>query len=380
MSEFVFFQFSSATGIYLIAYLATLCIHMIFFHYVLAGSGYIALVSLSSLFKKSKNIQNTHVLQQDSVAFLHILKDWMPFYLSGAITAGIGPLLFIQILYQKEFYSSNLLLFKAWGTLLPGLLVAFYLLYFLKNRTYSKPEEKKVIERGILIGIPFVVVLCFLWVAFLWSSNHLLSLQSQKWPELYAKEGFFLYTEPQSLLRLLFWCIASCPTLAAVLLLQGVRKDEPRQIIEKLPLFGLIGNILFVSAVIVIFKTENPVSQVLLGKNIYNSSQLVLSLFYLIKFIESSIWLGLFVYRKSLVLALYKLFSKIIFTLLTISLFIVCMLRELIRITAINLLDRLDYHSALFSNGGVFVFLTFVIIGTGTILWCLYLITYKKIV
>ena len=40
------------------------------------------------------------------------LRDWLPFVLSAAITAGIAPLLFVQILYQRAFYTANLLLFN----------------------------------------------------------------------------------------------------------------------------------------------------------------------------------------------------------------------------------------------------------------------------
>ena len=52
---------------------------------------------------------------------------------SAAITAGVAPLLFLQILYQREFYTANLLLFNRWMAILPVLIVGFYSLYLIKG-------------------------------------------------------------------------------------------------------------------------------------------------------------------------------------------------------------------------------------------------------
>jgi len=48
---------------------------------------------------------------------LKVVRDWLPAILGLAITTGIAPLLFLQVLYKRHFYTANLLLFnheKAW--------------------------------------------------------------------------------------------------------------------------------------------------------------------------------------------------------------------------------------------------------------------------
>ena len=83
-----------ATAFYLTLYVLTLVIHVLFVSYVLAGTAYLAAV---------------HFLPGHPAAPRHkggaaeALRDWMPLALSGTITAGVAPLLFIQILYQRAF-------------------------------------------------------------------------------------------------------------------------------------------------------------------------------------------------------------------------------------------------------------------------------------
>ena len=50
-----------------------------------------------------------------------------------AITTGIATLLFLQILYKREFYTANLLLFNRFMLLLPALIFAYYMLYLIKS-------------------------------------------------------------------------------------------------------------------------------------------------------------------------------------------------------------------------------------------------------
>ena len=93
------FGLPTATAVYLTLYLLTLCIHIVFMNYVLAGSAYLAAAAVLH----GKSAEKTPVYA--------VLRDWMPFMLSGAITAGIAPLLFLQVLYVERFYTANLLLF-----------------------------------------------------------------------------------------------------------------------------------------------------------------------------------------------------------------------------------------------------------------------------
>jgi hypothetical protein len=117
--------FPAPTIFYLVLYIATLLVHVVFMNYVLAGSAYIA-------FGVLKNRTAVSGLKEDKIA--NMLRDWLPFVLSAAITAGVAPLLFIQILYKQNVYTANLLLFHRWMSIVPALIVGFYLLYLAKSK------------------------------------------------------------------------------------------------------------------------------------------------------------------------------------------------------------------------------------------------------
>src|SRR5687767_8980684 len=93
------FGFPFPTAFYLTAYLASLMLHVVFMNYVLAGSAHL----LGRAVLRGSQPDHSQVSE--------VLRDWLPFMLSAAITAGIAPLLFLQILYRRQFYTANLLLF-----------------------------------------------------------------------------------------------------------------------------------------------------------------------------------------------------------------------------------------------------------------------------
>ena len=84
------------TAFYVCLFVSTLAIHFVFMSYVLAGTMWILAGTLLPFNSQMSPVTST-------------LKDWMPVMLSGAITAGVAPLLFLQILYREQFYTANLL-------------------------------------------------------------------------------------------------------------------------------------------------------------------------------------------------------------------------------------------------------------------------------
>ena len=195
------FGFPRATGFYLVLYVVTLVIHVVFMNYVLAGSLYVAWVSVFT---------GGESLRRQKTPMASTLRDWLPFALSAAITAGVAPLLFIQVLYQRRFYTANLLLFHRWMLILPVLIVGFYLLYVLKSRRIGGWS-------GWLRGAVGVgAFLCFAFVAYSWTENHLLSLESDEWVTFYAS-GSMIYGHVQLLPRLGVWFLGSIPTMTVLL-------------------------------------------------------------------------------------------------------------------------------------------------------------------
>jgi hypothetical protein len=194
--------FPPATTFYLVLMMGTLVLHMVFMHYVLAGTAYLA----CGRFMGPKRCA--------VCGWQAILIDWLPFATGLAITAGVAPLLFVQILYQRAFYSLNLLLSHRWIAILPVLIVCFYLLYLQKSAWITR--------RAWFWRIPVAAAAFagFAFIAYSWTENHLLSLDEEVWPELYAA-GSLHYTTAGLLPRLGVWFFAAFVTLAVELAWQG---------------------------------------------------------------------------------------------------------------------------------------------------------------
>ncbi len=202
MTEVFPLGFPPATCFYLVLLVATLVLHMVFMHYVLAGAAYLA-------FGRFMGPKRCAVCGWQA-----ILIDWLPFATGLAITTGVAPLLFGQILYQREFSTANLLLSHRWMAILPVLIVCFSLLYVQKSAWITR--------RAWFWRIPVagVVFAGFAFIAFSWTENHLLSLDAAAWPELYGS-GSFRSASSALLPRLGIWFFAAFTTLAVELAWQG---------------------------------------------------------------------------------------------------------------------------------------------------------------
>ena len=141
-------------GPVLALYIGTLALHAVFVSYVVAGSAF-ALVR-----------------RNDPIAA--IVRDRLPFMLGCGITAGVAPLLFVQLLHQRRFYTANLLLGPRWFAVVPALVVGFYALYV------AKASER---WRQLALGTGLA---CFAFVAWSWSELHELMQADPEWAAFYA--------------------------------------------------------------------------------------------------------------------------------------------------------------------------------------------------
>jgi hypothetical protein len=185
------------TAFYLSLYLGTLMLHVLPMAYVVAGSAVLLtrVVAQPRLF--------------DDPLTIH-LRQWLPFVLSAAITAGVAPLLFLQILYQREFYTANLLLFHRWMAILPVLIASFYLLYLVKGEWLWR---RNLAWRALVVAMVFV---CFAFVGWSWTENHLLSLARQEvWTAHYAA-GRMMHFTAELAPRLGVWLGGVFPVMAAL--------------------------------------------------------------------------------------------------------------------------------------------------------------------
>lgn len=167
------------TSLWLAFYILTFALHAVFVSYVLAGTGYALVQAVRRV--------------DDPVA--ERVRDRLPFMLGAGITAGVAPLLFIQLLYQRRFYTANLLLGPRWGAVVPALIIGFYALYLAKAAT-------QVRWRRVALGVGLV---CFTFVAWSWTELHLLMQDDPAWRAMYAAGDRLYAQQPAVLPRLLLW-------------------------------------------------------------------------------------------------------------------------------------------------------------------------------
>lgn len=228
------FNLPPVTAAYVVLYGVTLLLHVVFMAYVLGGSIMLGVAGLRRMLGRVGP-------PSDWSAVTTVLKDWMPFALSAAITAGIAPLLFVQILYQQAFYTANLLSFHRWMAIVPVLILAFYLLYLLKAH---RIEGKLVLQSLTAMA----AMACILFVAWSWVENHLLSLNRQAWPVQYLA-GAMIYTDPKILPRLAFYIASAFPAASVLLAWQlragasGVSAEAARRSTHLLAYLAVISSV-----------------------------------------------------------------------------------------------------------------------------------------
>lgn len=200
---------ASVESLWLALYLLTFALHAVFVSYVAAGTVYTLVAAVRR--------------RGDPIAAR--TRDWLPFMLGAGITAGVGPLLFIQLLYQRRFYTANLLLGPRWGAVVPALIIGFYALYLAK----ASEHRRRV---ALAIG-----ALCFAFVAWSWTEVHQLMLADPAWAALYGG-GTRVYLDPAIAPRLALW-LGAMLALYAATAAWSASLDE-RRTLARLGLLGLL--------------------------------------------------------------------------------------------------------------------------------------------
>ncbi len=157
--------------------LLTLFLHFVFMNFTLGGSIIAVGCNAAGLFGRTNANKIATAIYQA-----------MPPTISMTITMGVAPLLFVQVLYGQFFYSANVLLGLAWFSWVVTLLIGFYLTYWLTYRGSSLLRQKIGKwdgKPGRRLVVSLMATACFLWVAWMLTNNHELSIQ----PELWAKDG-----------------------------------------------------------------------------------------------------------------------------------------------------------------------------------------------
>jgi len=344
-----------ATQTYLVLYVVTLVVHLMLVSYVVAGS--LWLVADRLFGRRDADAPS-------SGAIPSILADWMPFALGLAITAGVAPLLFVQILYQQSFYTANLLLFNRWMAILPILIVGFYALYL------AKTPRLQVRSRGVQLAIRVIALACFLFIGWSWVENHLLSLDRECWPAFYASSRLF-YTNKLTPPRCAAWLGVFLPTMA-ILLAWQLREHVERERLEvarevrRLAAVAICGLVLAVLCLVWYRAELGPNAMASLRKPIAGP---YLWLVVLAVAVEAVGWVSVVVSRK---------LSAGILTLITIGavgFFAgICVLREVLRLATKDVVALTDLHERAAHVGGLGVFLVCFVLNATAIIFCIVLV------
>jgi hypothetical protein len=189
-------------GLFQILLVATFVIHLVFVNLVVGGS---VVAAAAALFRKdaaSRRISR----------FLTEVNAWA---VSLAITFGVAPLLFLQVLHGRFFYAATVLVAWRWLGMLVLLLAAYYLTYVAK---YG-------LRAGKSAAVPLTLsALLYLAIAATQVAVHLLYVQPERWGPL-ADGVTGLFTDPAFAPRFLHFVLAGISTAAMLLAWKEVRKE-----------------------------------------------------------------------------------------------------------------------------------------------------------
>jgi hypothetical protein len=179
----------------------TFFIHLLFVNTVLGGT---LLAALAGLARGGKREIRTFFLATNT---------WT---ISLAITLGIAPLLFVQVLFGRFFYTATILVAWAWLGMLGLLTVGYYLNYIAKSR----------LAAGKGAGALLVVeTLCFLGIGVIQVTVNLLHMQPGRWAGV-ADKPWTALADPSFVPRFLHFLLAAVAMSGALLAWVAVRRGD----------------------------------------------------------------------------------------------------------------------------------------------------------
>ena len=200
-----------------VLWVVTFLIHLLFVNTVLGGSLLAAIAG-----------GGTPARRETQRLFVEI-NSWT---ISFAITFGIAPLLFVQVLLGRFFYSATILVAWAWFGLLVILTGAYYLNYVAKFRLRAGKSAS---------GVLWIVAAGFLAIALIQVVVNLLHMQPGRWGAV-ADSFWAAFADPSLAARYLHFVLAAVSMSGAVLAWVAVRRAEKggeKGVLEGMARFGV---------------------------------------------------------------------------------------------------------------------------------------------
>ncbi len=179
-------------------WLLTFLLHLLFVNAVLGGALLGAVASWAGS------------AQRRTALFFAELNSWA---ISLAITFGIAPLLFLQVLHGRFFYTATILVAWGWLSMVAILTVAYYLNYAVKARLRAGRDAPVLytLEALLLLAVAAIQV-----------AVHLLTVQPGRWGEV-SRQAWSALSDPSFVPRALHFVLAAV-SMAGVLLARQMAK------------------------------------------------------------------------------------------------------------------------------------------------------------
>lgn len=204
------------TWLFHVLWVVTFTLHLLFVNMVLGGS----------LLAAVSGAGTPH--RREITRFFVEVNGWA---ISLAITFGIAPLLFTQVILGRFFYSATILLAPAWLGMLGFLLVGYYLNYVAKFR----------LKAGRSPAVLPLVGTCFLTIAGIQVTVNLVHQQPERWPVV-AEGAWAALADPTFVPRLLHFVLAAAALSGAVLawvMVRRARSGDAPDIHRRAAAFGV---------------------------------------------------------------------------------------------------------------------------------------------
>ena len=129
------FGFPWPTAMYLALFVLTAAIYIFFMQYVLAGSIVLLVGCGAALARRRADAGPARPVRGGLLQ--EVVRDWLPGHPWPGDRHRDRALLFLQILYRREFYTASQLLFTRFLLLLPIIIAAWLLLCLLKSHALA---------------------------------------------------------------------------------------------------------------------------------------------------------------------------------------------------------------------------------------------------
>ena len=148
--------------------LTTFVLHLVAMNFTVGGG----LVAVFSWMRSTKDARHRRLFED--------LSHKIPVFLPAAITLGVAPLLFLQVLYGRFFYTATILMAWPWFLLLVCLTVAYYGFY-----TASFRSGQGNVWAGRILALSTLLIVI---VGFIYSNALTLTSTPGRWGQAYFSD------------------------------------------------------------------------------------------------------------------------------------------------------------------------------------------------